>query len=102
MRTDAPAHAPDLAHGGRSKHRLQLKRCQRCQVADLRQEGGVAARFPFGCLGDVIGQLGQGFGGTHANAARNTDPLQDPGADAVAALDQATPQPGHINERLVD
>lgn len=41
------------------------------------------AGLALGGLGDVVGQLGQGLRRADANAAGNTDPLQDAGTDSI-------------------
>ena len=50
----------------------------------------------------MVGQLGQRLGGTHADAARQAQPLQQPGAHGKAAPGQITRHSMKADERLVN
>ena len=99
---DTPPNAPDFADVGGLKNHLQFDRCQSGQVAHLGQVVGVNTGLSLGRLGNMVSQLGQGFGGANANAAGNAHPLQDAGADLVAACYQVATHPVQTDEGLID
>ena len=68
----------------------------------MREFRGVAARRALGGFGDMVGELGEGFGVADANAAGDADPLQDARSQFAAAFGSVAANTGEIDKVLVD
>jgi len=80
---DLAPYSPNLSHFCRFQHQIQFFTGQLREVADLGQFCRVGARFAFGRLGHMVGQLGEGLGRCNADPAGYAHPLQYPGTDGM-------------------
>ena len=95
--SDAPADAPDFPH------RDAIEQPSFACGGHRREIAHTVEQREF--LADVVGQLGQGFGWTDADADRQRGPLQNPGADILAHDGGRGPQARHagqVEEGFID
>src|SRR3990167_7148536 len=98
----APTDTPHIVDRCGCQQPLQFTLRQASQIADLSICRRIVPRVMFGCLGNMVGQLGKGFGSAQANAGWETNPLQDALSQLVASLHQVTADTRKIDKALVN
>ena len=89
-----------LFQRGGFQNRVEFFICYVNQIGHPGEGGRIAAWLAVCALGHMVGQLGQGLGGTDANATGNAGPHQDAVPDQLGLFGQVALDTGEFDEAL--